>query len=148
MKKIFIISVILTLCIGGVLPAEDKPDLYDEEEVLSFCDTVMGHLEVYNYDTAFDLLYNIAVRQMKQGIVNLKVDTKRQIDQITPDFGKIIGYKLLDFENKEDVLLEVRYLLLFEYHALRWEFLFYKPKEEWYLDNVFWNDTLTELFQK
>lgn len=146
MRRQFLVMITIFMLGGGVLTAQDTPELSTQQEVLDFCSKVMGNLQTYNYDIAFDLLYRTAVPQMKEGIINLKLETRKQIDQITPDFGSIVGYKLLDFENKEDVLLGVKYLLQFEYHALRWELLFYKPKNFWVLDNIFWDDSLTELF--
>jgi hypothetical protein len=43
--------------------------------------------------------------------------------------------------------MEVLYIQTFENHGLRWQFIFYKPRNEWLLDNIQWDDQISLLFE-
>jgi hypothetical protein len=146
MNKSTVLALSFFIFLTAVISAQKGSDLYTDEDVISFCDAVMDYLRLEDYEESFKLMHKVAVRQMKAAVTDLRYDTERQINQIKPEYGEIIGYKRLSVKNMENVLLECKYLLLFEYHALRWELLFYKPREEWVLDNIFWDDQLTLLY--
>jgi hypothetical protein len=139
-------AAVLLLAAPPVLFAQQEVALRSENDAIRFCEEVMQHLQKKEYDAGFDLLYDISVPSMKEGVRDLRFNTEDQINQIQPSFGQIVGFRALKTENFADVLLKVTYLLMFEHHALRWEFLFYKPRQQWVLDNIYWDDTLTKLF--
>ena len=146
MKKIFVFAVVLLSAAPLFLFAQQGEELRSESDVIQFCEEVMQHLQKKEYDEGFDLLYDISVPSMREGVRSLRYNTEDQIKQIQPSFGQILGFRVLKTENLSDALLKMTYLLMFEHHALRWEFLFYKPQQQWVLDNIYWDDTLTKLF--
>ncbi|MGA3172802.1 MAG: hypothetical protein ABSE25_00075 [Syntrophorhabdales bacterium] len=50
--------------------------------------------------------------------------------------GKILGYELIREEKFGDSVLQLVYLLRSEVIPTVWQFVFYKPKAEWYLLGV------------
>ncbi|PHS11849.1 MAG: hypothetical protein COA86_18865 [Kangiella sp.] len=62
-------------------------------------------------------------------------------------FGKAIDS---DFVKKEVIgssFIRYYYLHKFQKHAIYWQITFYKPKDEWVLNNLLFLDTLDTLFE-
>jgi hypothetical protein len=121
-------------------------NLENEDDVLRFCETVMGLIVSEEYQTAFDIMTAVTVPQMSGDLYTLQVTTEEQINGLQAVYGGIVGYKLVQVQNLRNVVMEVLYIQTFENHALRWQFIFYKPRNQWLLDNIQWDDQISLLF--
>jgi len=82
-------------------------------------------------DREIDALISTVTRQWK--IVNRR-------------FGKYISYELIKTQKISDTFIRYYYLQKFEKHALYWQFTFYKPKDEWYVNKISFKDNMDILF--
>jgi hypothetical protein len=146
-RYLFLIAGLVACIPFSSVFGQSVPELGNEDDVLGFCETVMGHLASEDYQSAFDMLTAVSVPQMSGDLYNLQMNTAEQINGVQATFGSILGYKLVKVQNMKNVLLEVLYIEQFENHALRWQFVFYKPRDQWLLDNIQWDDQVSLLFE-
>ena len=73
---------------------------------------------------------------------------KQQTQGALPFYGKVLGSELVHEEAFGTSLVRLVYLLKAERHATVWEFYFYKPKNDWFLANILFNDQFNLLNSK
>jgi hypothetical protein len=73
---------------------------------------------------------------------------KQQTQIALPLYGKVLGYELVREESFGTSVVRLVYLLKAEKHVTVWEFYFYKPKDDWFLANVYFNDQFNYLGPK
>jgi hypothetical protein len=61
-------------------------------------------------------------------------------------FGQPCGYRLVKEEVVPEVCLRYTYVIKYEKHLVRWQFVFYKAKDRWQLDSFKWDDSIEALF--
>ena len=77
---------------------------------------------------------------------SLKNITSAKYPVIEENYGKSIGVRLLSVSCVSDFAIRIVLANLRELHIIKWEFIFYKNKDGWVLNNISWNDKITELF--
>lgn len=79
-------------------------------------------------------------------ITKLAMLTNKQMESVSERFGKVLGSEFI----REDKIGEsyIRYVFIqkCENHATRWMFIFYRPKQEWVVNSVKWDDKTEVLF--
>jgi hypothetical protein len=70
---------------------------------------------------------------------------KRQTATALPLYGAIIGPEKFREEKIGDSIVRLVYILKMERAPTVWEFYFYKPKEQWFLAYVVFNDQFQQL---
>jgi hypothetical protein len=65
---------------------------------------------------------------------------KQQTQTVVPLYGKILGFELSKEEHYGSSITRLVYILKSEKAPTIWEFYFYKPRNSWFLANVFFND--------
>jgi hypothetical protein len=65
---------------------------------------------------------------------------KRQTASGLPMYGNVLGVELFREEKIGDSIVRLVYILKMEMAPMIWEFYFYKPKKEWFLANIIFND--------
>ena len=65
---------------------------------------------------------------------------KRQTSSGLPLYGNIVGLEKIRDEKLGNSIVRLVYVLKSEIAPTIWEFYFYKPKEQWFLANVKFND--------
>jgi hypothetical protein len=61
-------------------------------------------------------------------------------------FGKPLAYELIGEEKLSNFGTRLTYAEKREMHVVRWQFTFYRPKDEWKVNSVFWDDNFGLLF--
>lgn len=79
-------------------------------------------------------------------IDNLISQTKTQWPLVQQRFGKSLGTEFVKVEKGGNSFVRFTYLQKFEKHAIRWLFVFYKPREEWVINGVTFDDQVGKLF--
>ncbi|MCB0532801.1 MAG: hypothetical protein KDD14_11445 [Saprospiraceae bacterium] len=75
--------------------------------------------------------------------------TIEQLNSIGDRFGARIGNKLVQEDLIESVLYRLTYVVKFEKHGIRIQFIFYNGAAgKWYLNNFKWDDSLSKLFEE
>ena len=129
--KTALFSVVLLLASSTVFaqsPATPKV------MVESFFDT----MQKGNVSLAFDqLLSGSSIPGDKpQAVTALKQQTQAGL----PLYGKILGYEVVHEEQLSQSVVRYVYFLKSEKLPTTWEFYFYKPKSQWFLANILFND--------
>jgi hypothetical protein len=109
-------------------------------------ETFFGEVQKGNIIGAYDQLFTgspIPVDK-PQAVTVLKQQTQAGL----PLYGKILGYELVHEEKLSDSVVRYVYILKTEKAPLTWEFYFYKPKAEWFLANINFNDQFNFLGSK
>ena len=70
---------------------------------------------------------------------------KRQTESSLPIYGNILGVEKIREENVGTSILRLVYVLKLEKAPIVWEFYFYKPKADWFLGNIIFNDQFSLL---
>jgi len=82
----------------------------------------------------------------KQEINNLIYQTETQLKTVETRFGSILGSDFTRTETAGDSFAKHTYVIKFEKHAIRYICVFYKPKTEWLVNTVKWDDSIELLF--
>ncbi|MDO4704884.1 MAG: hypothetical protein Q4A98_01505 [Comamonadaceae bacterium] len=82
-----------------------------------------------------------------QEITRLAKETAAQFKQLTKTYGATLGYEWVRTHSAGASLVQHAYLLKLERHALRVSCIFYKPREQWQIHTVFWDDQLQTLLE-
>lgn len=71
----------------------------------------------------------------------------KQTAEGLPIYGKILGVELIHEEKFGETIVRLVYVLKSEIAPTVWEFYFYKPKSDWFLGKLLFNDEFN-LLQK
>ena len=96
-----------------------------------------------NISGAYDQLFigSSIPKDKPQAVTMLKQQTEGGL----PLYGKTQGYEYISEETFGKSIVRYVYVLKSEKGPTTWEFFFYKPKNEWFLANVIFNDQFTIL---
>lgn len=79
-------------------------------------------------------------------INNLAYQTESQLKMVSSRFGAILGADFVGTKTAGNSFVQHTYIGKFEKHAVRYICVFYKPKEEWVVNSVYWDDQTPALF--
>lgn len=105
-----------------------------------------GLLQKGNVHAAYDqLLKGSSIPMDKpQAVTVLKQQTQTGL----PLYGKALRYELVHEEKLTNSVIRLVYFLILEKAPTTWEFYFYRPKSDWFLANVIFNDQFQFLGRK
>lgn len=72
----------------------------------------------------------------------LKKQTVQQLAMVKPRYGNFVGYEFVEATRPSPSLLSLVYLVKCENHALRRRFVFYRPRDKWFLNMFVWDDNI------
>jgi hypothetical protein len=81
-----------------------------------------------------------------QEIDNLAYQTETQLKTVSERFGKILGADFVSTKVAGTSFVQHTYIGKFEKHAIRYICVFYKPKNKWVVNAVYWDDQTPALF--
>ncbi len=136
------IAFALLLAVPGTTLAAG---LTTTEETRQACTAAAEKFASNEIDAAFDGL-SAHWPLPKEEIVALAYKTKSQLGMVAQRFGAVIAAEHLDSDVIGKSLIKHLYLIKFEKHAVRFTCLFYKPHEEWKVNSINWDDSISALF--
>jgi hypothetical protein len=74
-------------------------------------------------------------------------ETRDQWPTVTNTFGKSVGFEHITTQRAGKSLIKHLYIQKFSYHAIRWQFVFYKPNEKWLVNSVSFDDKVGALLE-
>ncbi len=143
-KAVFSIVLLLLLLIVPVCRGQELGFL-DGIEARSYCEAVIDHVAKDQIKEAFVLIG----AQWPFPVVELKeVQEQAEKNQVFVEerFGQPCGYRLVKEEVVSEVCLRYTYVIKYEKHLVRWQFVFYKAKDRWQLNSFKWDDAIEALF--
>ena len=82
----------------------------------------------------------------REQFANLVSRTESQLSGSERDFGKMLEYKFVREERVKDFLIRFTFIIKHELTVTRWKFLYYRPKDRWLLNSLYWDDQVESLF--
>ncbi len=143
-KAVFSIVLLLLLSTIPVCRGQGLGFL-DGIEARSYCEEVINHVEKGRIEEAFVLIgsqWPFPVEELKQ--VQEQAEKNRVF--VEERFGQPCGYRLVKEEVVPEVCLRYTYVIKYEKHLVRWQFVFYKAKDRWQLNSFEWDDAIEALF--
>ena len=137
-QKIIITLIVLPLSLfGGILESETS--------TRKVADAFMKKVTSESYKEAFEYLAEFWPLP-KEEVMNLAYQTDSQLKMLGNRFGSVLGFEYIGQDKIGDSFMRYLYIQKFEKHATRWMIVFYKPKQEWIVNNVMWDDEAYEIF--
>lgn len=136
------VAFAILLLVPGMTPAAA---LTTTEETRQACAVAAEKFASKEIDAAFDGL-SAHWPLPKEEITALAYKTRSQLDMVAQRFGAVIAAEHLDSDAIGTSLIKHLYLIKFEKHAVRFAGLFYKPHDEWKVNSVTWDDSISALF--
>ena len=119
--------------------------LADEAEIRQMCEETLSLFLRKDCRAAF-LKMARHTPFSRDEMLNLAGQTEKQFEVIEARVGRMLGSEFVTRDAAGQSLLKFTYILKYEKHALRWRFVFYKPKDKWLLSSFHWDDKLVEMF--
>lgn len=66
---------------------------------------------------------------------------------VSSKYGKVVGFEFLKQQRVGKCFVRYIYILKYENHAIRWLFTFYKPQNKWWVNSIFFDNKVSELFE-
>ena len=101
---------------------------------------IKGSFELYRKfwpipDSELDELINLTQSQLLEG-------------PLSERFGAILSFEPVDVKNLGESLVRYTYILKMENTAMRWSIIFYKGKDNWMVNYVYWDDKIQLIFDE
>ena len=113
----------------------------DESELQDIADSFMQKFAAGQTSAAFTEIQQYTPWPVEE-FEALKEQTEQQLTMVKPRYGDLIGYEFVGAKRPSESLLTLVYLAKCENHALRCRFIFYKPKDKWFLNMFLWDDQI------
>ena len=116
------------------------------KQTQKLCMTAVSHLSTGNVDQSFNTLKAFWPMPAAE-LDNLAYQTRSQLNMVASRFGKPIGIDYIRTQKAGSSFLKHTYIVKYEKHALRYLCVFYKPKNNWLVNSVVWDDETSSLFK-
>ena len=133
---------LLLLCIPYVALSGGIPSIVDARAI---ADNAMESFGREEFDPGYEGLKPYWPLPVAE-IDNLINQTLTQWPLVQQRFGKSLGTEFVKEEKGGESFVRFTYLQKFEKHAIRWLFIFYRPKNEWVINGVTYDDQVSQLF--
>ncbi len=129
---------------GGEIGVAAGKGFSDDASIKTFCQNVLEKFVAKDIAGAFTLMRPRWILPPNE-IDNLERLTIQQINMIMPRFGKPVAWEFVRKRSGGQSVVLFTYIVKHENHPIRFQFWFYKPREEWILNSFSWDDKLKEL---
>jgi len=133
MKKLILIVVISLFCGNAFSQVNPQKEIERFFEIYKGGDT----------STALDTLFSTSIwfqERAKDNIEQIKI----QLDGYSKQMGEVYGYEQLIARPIGDHLLHFTYFVFFDRQPLRFNFIFYKAKDEWAIFHFKYDDRISD----
>lgn len=118
----------------------------EKDSPASISETFFNGLKKGNVSRSYDELFvGSSIPSSQPQAVEL---LKKQTEMAVSLYGEVIGFELVHEERFGNSVVRLVYLLKSELHPTVWEFYFYRPRSEWILSNMKFNDQFADLDRK
>lgn len=109
------------------------------------CDSFMEKIADGKLKSAFALLKpHFPIDE--QNLNNLLVQAEGHIPTFKAKYGEMLGFELVKKQEAKDLFMELTYVMKFEISAVRWVFMFYKPKKNWIVNMIHYDEKQDLIF--
>ena len=120
--------------------------LKSEDDAKALATKALGHFAKEEFEPGYKMLIPYWPLPESE-IMTLIYQTQSQWEIVRSRFGKSVGTELVQTERIGTSFMRLRYIQKFDRHALRWTFAFYRPKGEWVINEVSFDDDVDTLYR-
>mgnify|MGYP006311370489 CR=1 FL=1 len=130
MKKMVLLSLAIVFCVSVRSSWAKDPN--------AFAQDFFDRIQAGNISEAYDGLFaGSGIPDMKPQAVDM---LKRQTESGLALYGRVISYELIHEEAFCKSIVRLVFALNQEIAPTIWQFCFYKPRDQWFLGHVNFND--------
>jgi hypothetical protein len=141
------ILVLLTLLSSATIiaSAQSPSPAATVSEPKMLADRAMKFLGSNDIKGMFAYVHSIMPME-KSEMDKIRDTTLSQRKTFNSSIGEYVGYAIISECRKFDQVSRVIYIEKRSKNFIRWEFVFYKPKEKWQLSAFYWDNKNAEIF--
>lgn len=136
------IAILIALTVSQISFAETLKSVEDTKSMCSEAAEKFGEGKIKESFSVLKPYWPIP----GQEVDNLIYQTETQLKKVKERFGGIIGSDFAKTETAGDSFAKHTYVIKFDKHAVRYICVFYKPREDWLVNMVTWDDSIQLLF--
>lgn len=145
MKNCLIILTFLLIHISTALAKTDKT-LSSIDETKALSDAAMGDAVAGRYRAAFNRFrpyWPLSSKEIDSAVA--KVETG--MGNIQKRFGTPLGFSFIERKMTRDFIVRYIYVQKYQNALVRWSFTYYKPKSQWHVLGVSFDDDYEALLK-
>ena len=146
MRVWFSLVVLVFAVAGAAQPAPAVPPLTTTADARKVADRAVALFQQEKLSEGYDVLkphWPLAPVE----IDSLANQTETQWPMVKQRFGASIATEFISEKKAGASFVQYVYLQKFERHAIRWVFVFYRPKDAWIVNSFSFDDSVSLLFQ-
>lgn len=140
-----ILSLILAPCALVAMEQAQISKLATESDLKQLVEKVMNKFVSENYKGGFDLL-SPHWKMPSNEIDTLLMQTITQRSAVKPRYGASLGHEFVSKSQVGSSFIRFVYIEKLQNTALRYTFVFYRPKDSWEFQAMLWDDKINLLF--
>jgi len=137
---------IVMICVGLLTMKAFGGTLSDIQAARTLSDQVAARLTEGQSSEAVEL-FKPYWPMPEEEIDALIKQIENQAIMIYTRFGSVLDVEFVTRQQVSDSLVRFIYLQKHEKHAIRWLFTFYKPRDIWLVNGIYFDDKVSELFE-
>ena len=122
-----------------------KPDIENEEGIKKLCENFLDKINEEKYYEAYEMIKPyFPISEKDYG--KILEETAKQLPKVKTKFGKTIGYSLAKKQENGKIFIKYTYIQKYEISVIRWSFTFYKPKKNWIINDLTFDENKEMIF--
>lgn len=138
-------SLLVLILLTGGLPPVSADSLPTREAARALTDSVVAAVASGDFEGGLRLMQPYSVVPAAE-FESAMAAAREQWPEIERRFGAPVGHELIRDELAGKSIYRVVQILKFERHATRFMFVFYRPRNAWFLNTYSFDDQLQGLF--
>ncbi|EJI1281113.1 hypothetical protein ACT21L_004563 [Vibrio vulnificus] len=137
----------MLVMLGFAANAYAAPNITDVEKTKSLCQDAAALFAEGNIKASMDKLaphWPLPVEEIQ----SLTYQTESQLKLVHSRFGSSLGAEHVSSKKAGSSFVQHNYIINFDKHAIRYLCIFYKPKSNWLVNTVHWDDKTILLFNQ
>ena len=136
----------IALCMASLWASNAEAKTLDNlDEVRALTQRSMDHVLAGRVDELFTVMLPYwPLPENEFSMLRMQTMTQRNV--VGERFGATVGIALVYEQIIADSIVRITYIEKFERHIIRWVFTFYKPKDQWLVNSLVWDDDIDALF--
>jgi hypothetical protein len=144
MKRISIL-VLVVLLFGSVQFGWSE-NSRTSSGVKEICVNFLEQISSGEYDDAFTYIKSHPHSIGEQEFSELEISTIQQSPTIKSLYGRALDIQLMKEAYASQIAMRLVYVIVREHLPVRWQFIYYKPEQEWVLVSILFDDDMEKLF--
>lgn len=140
-----LLPLVLTPCFVLAAEPQQSPKLVGENDAKQLIEKALTNFVSERYKEGFEDLAPYW-KLPKNEIDMLLMQTISQRSTVKPRYGSSLGFEMISKNTAGSSFLKFVYIEKLQNTAVRYTFVFYRPKDSWELQAMLWDDKINLLF--